>query len=118
MKAVDSASLRWGQTLVSPTRAVMRNDDGDECDFVPYSISHDWTMAQHTVDYPTFLDAWCFSVMFSDRRNRAMFDRRGLRRDKEKGTWERRSDTLKHRCVDYISLRVRWVCCLYEEITK
>lgn len=62
------------------------------------------TVGQIKTDYLASLDARRISAMFTDGRNRTMFDRNGARSDIDIGAWWRRWTLLTSRCSEYFSL--------------
>lgn len=63
------------------TQAVMRNDDDKSTEFGLHLASLEWIVGRYKGDRQTYLDARRFRFMFFNRHNKALFDRRGLRRD-------------------------------------
>lgn len=61
-----------GSGVATETLRRTGDDESAEPDLHPFG--QDWTGAPYKADYPTSLDARRFSAMFSDRRNKAMFD--------------------------------------------
>lgn len=72
------------------TEAVKRSADDKIGAFVLHPVGQHWIVVWNETDYRAILDARCLSAMFSDKRNKAMFDRRGSRQDTDIGAWERR----------------------------
>lgn len=91
----------------------IRNGDGDGDELVLLSGCQDLTAATFKVDYPTSLDERRFDGIFSDGRNKAMFDRPGSRREMDMVAWERRWNEMNLWFSGYISptgpLDVRFV---------
>lgn len=85
------------------TDAVFCNDNEESAELNLHLGCRGWTLAQYKTDYLTSLDARRFNAMFSDGRNKEMFERRDTRRYTNMGTWERRWNAMKSCCLGYIS---------------
>lgn len=82
-----------GADVATDADAAVRTDNDKSYVLTLHSACQNWTVHQYRTDYLTSLDARRFSAMFSDGRKKVMFNRRGIRRDTDVGTWERRENT-------------------------
>lgn len=80
-----------------------RNGDIEDGEFVLHPVGQSSTIVRQKTHFSAFSDARRCSEMFSDGRNKQFFDHRGSRRDTEIRPWERRCNTLKLCCHDYIT---------------
>lgn len=58
------------------TEVASYDSDDDVGEKVLSSVCRSWTVVQYKADYPASLDEMRFNAMFSDVRNKTMFDRR------------------------------------------
>lgn len=59
-------------------KAANQKGDYEVVELELHEMYTNWAVAQYKEGYSDSLDSWSFSAMYSDGRNRMMFDRRGV----------------------------------------